>query len=57
MKDMIEEAKGHAAQPSRVVENPRYARVNTLKWSFDEALQGSSFYFNNIQNLVSVSIW
>ncbi|EFO17139.1 hypothetical protein LOAG_11363 [Loa loa] len=39
MKDMIEEAKGHVAQLSAVVENPRYARVNTLKWSFDEALQ------------------
>uniref|UniRef100_A0A8R1XN22 SAM_MT_RSMB_NOP domain-containing protein n=1 Tax=Onchocerca volvulus TaxID=6282 RepID=A0A8R1XN22_ONCVO len=38
MKDMIEEAKGHVAQTSKVG-NPRYARVNTIKWSFDEALQ------------------
>ncbi|CAG9532576.1 unnamed protein product [Cercopithifilaria johnstoni] len=36
MKDIIEETKEHV---SKIVKNPRYARVNTLKWSFDEALQ------------------
>ncbi|KAL3995523.1 NOL1/NOP2/sun family protein [Acanthocheilonema viteae] len=39
VKDMIEETKEHVAQSSRVIKNPRYARVNILKWSFDEALQ------------------
>ncbi|VDK85041.1 unnamed protein product [Litomosoides sigmodontis] len=39
MKAMIEEMKEHVARSSRGVKIPRYARVNTLKWSFDEALQ------------------
>lgn len=49
MKDMIEEAKEHVAQSSRIIGNPRYARVNTLKWSFDEALQGNSFSSHFVQ--------
>ncbi|VDN95160.1 unnamed protein product [Brugia pahangi] len=53
MKDMIEEAKGCVAQPSTVIQNPRYARVNTLKWSFDEALQALQDEGWNISTLES----
>uniref|UniRef100_A0A0R3RZN9 SAM_MT_RSMB_NOP domain-containing protein n=1 Tax=Elaeophora elaphi TaxID=1147741 RepID=A0A0R3RZN9_9BILA len=52
MKDMIEEMKGHVAQSSRVVKNPRYARVNTLKWSINEAvqaLQGEGWIISNLE--------
>uniref|UniRef100_A0A915PMH0 SAM-dependent MTase RsmB/NOP-type domain-containing protein n=1 Tax=Setaria digitata TaxID=48799 RepID=A0A915PMH0_9BILA len=51
MKDIIEEAKGNTSQPSRIIGNPRYARVNTLKWSLDDALQALEDEGWNISSL------
>lgn len=56
MKAMIEETKEHVAQSSNGVKNPRYARVNTLRWSIDEALQGNLFCFHDTQILLCALI-
>ncbi|VDN06827.1 unnamed protein product [Thelazia callipaeda] len=39
MQDAIQKAKIVVKRPSVISETPRYARVNTLKWSVDEALK------------------